>query len=62
LKNETSWNKLILKVIEIKGECPVYKIGDKTVIHGPHVDLESLLNSSKFLKIKRKKESFYKIL
>ncbi|MFX0069497.1 MAG: TIGR04076 family protein [Candidatus Hermodarchaeota archaeon] len=32
--------KLIIKVIEIKGNCPVYKIGDKMVINGPEIDLQ----------------------
>ncbi|GAH46590.1 unnamed protein product [marine sediment metagenome] len=25
-------NKLIIKVLKIKGTCPVYKVGDKIVI------------------------------
>jgi len=32
--------KLVLEVAEIKGNCPVYQIGDKTVIKGPEIDLE----------------------
>jgi uncharacterized repeat protein (TIGR04076 family) len=33
-------NKLILKVHKIKGKCPVYKEGDKTVIMGAQIDLD----------------------
>ncbi|MBO8175276.1 MAG: TIGR04076 family protein [Thermococcus sp.] len=32
--------KLIIKAIEIKGKCPVFKVGDKIVIEGPQVKLE----------------------
>ncbi|ASJ16656.1 TIGR04076 family protein [Thermococcus chitonophagus] len=32
--------KLIVKVIEIRGKCPVFKLGDKIVIEGPRIVLE----------------------
>ncbi|AMM53860.1 TIGR04076 family protein [Pyrococcus kukulkanii] len=32
--------KLIAKVVEIRGKCPVFKLGDKIVIEGPKVILE----------------------
>ena len=32
--------KLIIKAIEIKGKCPVFKVGDQIVIEGPQVKLE----------------------
>jgi len=28
-------NKLIIKVLKIKGTCPVYQVGDSTVIKEP---------------------------
>lgn len=31
--------RLIIKVIEIRGKCPVFKVGDKIVIEGPEVKL-----------------------
>lgn len=31
---------LVIEVIEIKGKCPVYKVGDKMVIDGPIIDLK----------------------
>ena len=31
---------LEIKVHEIRGECPVYKVGDKMVINGPKIVLE----------------------
>ena len=40
MSNNSNWKKLILKAIKIKGICPVYKIGEKTVINGPCIDLE----------------------
>ena len=40
MKENTPQKKLILKAIEIKGNCPVYKIGDKTVIEGPEINLK----------------------
>ena len=40
MKENSSTKKLIIKAIEIKGNCPVYKIGDKTVIEGPEIDLK----------------------
>ena len=33
-------SKLIIEVFEIKGKCPVYKLGDKIVIDGPEIVLE----------------------
>ncbi|HIH72389.1 MAG TPA: TIGR04076 family protein [Thermococcaceae archaeon] len=32
--------KLIITVVEIKGKCPVFKVGDKIVIEGPKVNLK----------------------
>jgi uncharacterized repeat protein (TIGR04076 family) len=32
--------ELIFEVAEIRGKCPVYKIGDKIVIDGPEIVLE----------------------
>lgn len=32
--------KLIIKAVEIKGKCPVYNVGDKTVIEGPEINLK----------------------
>lgn len=32
--------KLILEVINIEGNCPVYNLGDKTIIRGPTIDLD----------------------
>ncbi|TFG07505.1 MAG: TIGR04076 family protein [Promethearchaeota archaeon] len=32
--------KLVIKAIEIKGNCPVFKVGDKMVIEGPEVNLK----------------------
>jgi len=31
---------LIIEVSEIKGKCPVYKVGDRIVIDGPEIVLE----------------------
>jgi len=31
---------LIIEVSEIKGKCPVHKVGDKIVIDGPEIVLE----------------------
>lgn len=31
---------LEIEVCEIKGKCPVYKVGDRTVIDGPKIVLE----------------------
>lgn len=33
---------LVIEVEEIKGECPVYKKGDKIVIDGPEIVLEKI--------------------
>ena len=30
---------LVIEVVEIKGKCPVYKVGDKIVVDGPEIDL-----------------------
>ncbi|AFK22683.1 TIGR04076 family protein [Pyrococcus sp. ST04] len=32
--------RLVIKVVEIRGNCPVFKIGDKITIEGPEVVLE----------------------
>lgn len=32
--------KLIITVVEIKGKCPVFRVGDKIVIEGPKVNLK----------------------
>lgn len=32
--------RLIIKVVEIKGRCPVFKVGDKIIIEGAKVNLE----------------------
>ena len=32
-------NRLIIKVKEIRGTCPVFKPGDKIVIDGPEINL-----------------------
>jgi uncharacterized repeat protein (TIGR04076 family) len=33
-------SKLIIEVSEIRGKCPVYKVGDKIVIDGPEIVME----------------------
>lgn len=33
-------SRLVIKVREIRGECPVYEKGDKIVIEGPKIKLE----------------------
>jgi uncharacterized repeat protein (TIGR04076 family) len=30
---------LIIEVVEIRGTCPVHKIGDRIVVEGPRIDL-----------------------
>ena len=40
MKENATQNKLIIKAVEIKGNCPVYSIGDKTVIEGPEINLQ----------------------
>lgn len=40
MNENLSPKKLIIKAVEIKGNCPVYNVGDKTVIEGPEIDLE----------------------
>ncbi|MHA1688966.1 MAG: TIGR04076 family protein [Promethearchaeota archaeon] len=40
MKSKQEFNKLVIKAIEIRGTCPVYKVGDKTVINGPFIDTE----------------------
>lgn len=38
-------NKLVIKVLKIKGTCPVYKVGDKIVIdEGYKLNLEEIDN------------------
>ncbi|ADT84871.1 TIGR04076 family protein [Thermococcus barophilus] len=32
--------KLIINVIEIRGKCPVFKVGDRIVIEGPQINLK----------------------
>lgn len=32
--------KLVIIAINIKGKCPVFKVGDKIVVEGPKVNLE----------------------
>ena len=39
MKEKAPQKKLLLKAVEIKGNCPVYKIGDKIVIEGPEINL-----------------------
>ncbi|NVM29695.1 MAG: TIGR04076 family protein [Candidatus Helarchaeota archaeon] len=36
----SEWNRLEIKVKEIKGTCPVHKLGDRIVIEGPFVKLD----------------------
>ncbi len=31
---------LLFEVAEVRGKCPVYKVGDRIVIEGPRIDLE----------------------
>ena len=31
---------LVIEVAEIRGKCPVYKVGDKIVIDGPRILLD----------------------
>lgn len=33
-------SKLIIWVREIRGRCPVFKVGEKIVIQGPEIDLK----------------------
>lgn len=33
-------NRVIVEVVEIKGECPVYRVGDVMVIHEPKLVLD----------------------
>jgi len=35
---------LIIEVAEIRGECPVHKVGDRIVIEGPRINLEKTNN------------------
>jgi len=41
MKEKYAKKRLILKAIQIEGECPVYHIGDKTIIKGAQIDLEN---------------------
>jgi uncharacterized repeat protein (TIGR04076 family) len=36
--------KLVIRVKEIRGSCPVFKEGDKIVIDGPEIDLKETDN------------------
>jgi uncharacterized repeat protein (TIGR04076 family) len=40
MKEDRSPKKLIIKAVKIKGNCPVFKIGDEIVIEGPEINLE----------------------
>jgi len=40
MKENSSTKKLIIKAAKIKGNCPVYKVGDKTVINGLEINLK----------------------
>mgnify|MGYP006298347997 CR=1 FL=1 len=40
MSKDFSSSKLVLEVAKIKGNCPVYNIGDKSFINGPEIDLE----------------------
>ena len=31
--------KLIIEVVEVKGRCPVHKVGDKIVVEGAEINL-----------------------
>ena len=31
---------LVIEVVEVRGKCPVYKVGDRIVIEGPEIVLE----------------------
>jgi len=33
--------RLEIKVIEIRGKCPVFNVGDRITIEGPRIDLEN---------------------
>ena len=39
-REDRSMEELIYEVVEIRGKCPVYKVGDKIVIKGPEIDLK----------------------
>jgi len=41
MKENVFPKKLIITAVEIKGNCPVYNIGDKMVIEGPEINLEA---------------------
>ncbi len=36
--------KLVIRVVDIKGECAVHSLGDEIVIDGPEIDLEKTDN------------------
>jgi uncharacterized repeat protein (TIGR04076 family) len=40
MKNSEIKNRLVLKAEDIEGDCPVYDLGDKTIISGAQIDLE----------------------
>ena len=35
---------LIIEVVEIRGQCPVHKLGDRIVIEGPSINLKETDN------------------
>ena len=39
MEENSSSKKLLITAIKVKGNCPVYKVGDKTVIEGPEINL-----------------------
>jgi len=40
LEREVIVGMLEIEVVEVRGYCPVYKVGDKIVIEGPRIVLE----------------------
>lgn len=41
MKENKRKNRLVLEASKIKGDCPVYNRGDKTVIDGAQIDLQN---------------------
>ncbi|TXT59454.1 MAG: hypothetical protein BAJALOKI2v1_210055 [Promethearchaeota archaeon] len=39
--NQQESTQLIIKAKKISGNCPVYNVGDQTIIDGPMIDLEN---------------------
>ena len=39
IKTNVTMSKIIIKVKEIRGNCVVFKVGEKIVIDGPEIDL-----------------------